>query len=276
MGVWGRHHATDTLALPASHRATDTLFRGGAGEGFAPSPHYRAYLIVKAGSRGTPLHYTLHGLAVLLPVSTVTALSDWRTPISATAERPIENDEGALRCYRHPNNPTRLRCNRCDRPICTQCATATSVGLRCPECARGPRPVMYQTDTSILVPAIGGGIAAAVVIGVVWGMLNTAGLGRAGAVYNWGFWFSLVLGFGVAEAVSFLAKRRRGQTLQAVGIACVLLGFAISRVVIVARATGSLAFDQQFITRTLGTSQSLLLTLLFLALACVIAWRRFR
>jgi membrane associated rhomboid family serine protease len=37
-------------------------------------------------------------------------------------------------CYGHPNTPTRLRCSRCDRPICGRCAIPASVGQHCPEC----------------------------------------------------------------------------------------------------------------------------------------------
>jgi membrane associated rhomboid family serine protease len=37
-------------------------------------------------------------------------------------------------CYRHPDRPTRLGCSRCGRPICNECAIATPVGYRCPEC----------------------------------------------------------------------------------------------------------------------------------------------
>jgi hypothetical protein len=42
-----------------------------------------------------------------------------------------------LTCYRHPNRETLLRCNNCERPICTQCALQTPTGYRCPECVRG-------------------------------------------------------------------------------------------------------------------------------------------
>lgn len=42
-----------------------------------------------------------------------------------------------LYCYRHPNRETLLRCNNCDRPICTQDAILTPTGYRCPECVRG-------------------------------------------------------------------------------------------------------------------------------------------
>jgi membrane associated rhomboid family serine protease len=39
-------------------------------------------------------------------------------------------------CYRHPNRETGVACSNCGRPICPDCMTPTSVGMRCPECAR--------------------------------------------------------------------------------------------------------------------------------------------
>jgi membrane associated rhomboid family serine protease len=39
-------------------------------------------------------------------------------------------------CYRHPNRVTGVSCSNCGRPICPDCMTPTSVGMRCPECAR--------------------------------------------------------------------------------------------------------------------------------------------
>jgi membrane associated rhomboid family serine protease len=38
-------------------------------------------------------------------------------------------------CYRHPDRETAVACSRCGRPICPDCMTSTSVGMRCPECA---------------------------------------------------------------------------------------------------------------------------------------------
>jgi membrane associated rhomboid family serine protease len=38
-------------------------------------------------------------------------------------------------CYRHPKRETGVRCSNCGRPICPDCMTTTSVGMRCPECA---------------------------------------------------------------------------------------------------------------------------------------------
>jgi membrane associated rhomboid family serine protease len=39
-------------------------------------------------------------------------------------------------CYRHPGRETGVSCSNCGRPICPDCMTVTSVGMRCPECAR--------------------------------------------------------------------------------------------------------------------------------------------
>jgi membrane associated rhomboid family serine protease len=38
-------------------------------------------------------------------------------------------------CYRHPRRETGVSCSNCGRPICPDCMTTTSVGMRCPECA---------------------------------------------------------------------------------------------------------------------------------------------
>ena len=38
-------------------------------------------------------------------------------------------------CYRHKNRETGVHCSNCGRPICPDCMTSTSVGMRCPECA---------------------------------------------------------------------------------------------------------------------------------------------
>src|SRR5438477_5113136 len=39
-------------------------------------------------------------------------------------------------CYRHPKRETGVSCSSCGRPICPDCMTPTSVGMRCPECSR--------------------------------------------------------------------------------------------------------------------------------------------
>ena len=39
-------------------------------------------------------------------------------------------------CYRHPSRETGVSCSNCGRPICPDCMTPTTVGMRCPDCSR--------------------------------------------------------------------------------------------------------------------------------------------
>ena len=74
-----------------------------------------------------------------------------------------------LYCYIHPNRPTTLRCNRCERPICAQDAIRTPTGYRCPECIRSQQKIFdtarwYDYLTAFFGSAIGSGIASALVV----------------------------------------------------------------------------------------------------------------
>jgi membrane associated rhomboid family serine protease len=44
--------------------------------------------------------------------------------------------QGTTTCYRHSQRPTGLRCSRCGRPICGECANPAPVGQLCPDDAR--------------------------------------------------------------------------------------------------------------------------------------------
>jgi membrane associated rhomboid family serine protease len=50
-------------------------------------------------------------------------------------------------CYRHPSRETGVACSNCGRPICPDCMTPTSVGMRCPECAPGPSRTQRAAET---------------------------------------------------------------------------------------------------------------------------------
>jgi membrane associated rhomboid family serine protease len=51
-------------------------------------------------------------------------------------------------CYRHPSRETGVSCSNCGRPICPDCMTSTSVGMRCPECSKQRTKVMRMRSTS--------------------------------------------------------------------------------------------------------------------------------
>ena len=58
-------------------------------------------------------------------------------------------------CYRHPSRETGVSCSSCGRPICPDCMTPTSVGMRCPECAGIARRVRQHA-----APPAGGDASA--------------------------------------------------------------------------------------------------------------------
>ena len=76
-----------------------------------------------------------------------------------------------LSCYNHPNRPTLLRCNNCERPICASCAVRTPTGYRCNECVRGQQKVFDTARWSDYVivfftGAVLSGIASLLVLAI--------------------------------------------------------------------------------------------------------------
>jgi hypothetical protein len=108
-----------------------------------------------------------------------------------------------LVCANHPNRETSLRCNRCDKPICTSCAVHTPVGYRCKECVRGQQAGFdtAQWWDYIIAFVITG-------IGVGFGISILRGL------FFWlGFIFAPILGGGLAELIRVAVRRRRSRYL---------------------------------------------------------------
>jgi membrane associated rhomboid family serine protease len=98
-------------------------------------------------------------------------------------------------CYRHPKRETGVSCSNCGRPICPDCMTSTSVGMRCPECAPGSSRVQRATsavspDTPLLTYILIG-LCVIVELGVIAGGSDFAGggllaspLARDGALFG--------------------------------------------------------------------------------------------
>lgn len=53
--------------------------------------------------------------------------------MSDAAERSADT------CYRHPDRPSWVLCQRCGRTICPDCQTQAAVGVQCPECVKEGR-----------------------------------------------------------------------------------------------------------------------------------------
>jgi hypothetical protein len=105
-------------------------------------------------------------------------------------------------CANHPDRPTTLRCNRCEKPICSKCAIQTPVGYRCKECVRGQQAVF---ETARPLDKVVAGVIAA--IGTALGVSLLAFIGF------WGLLVAPVVGGGVAEVVRWAVRRRRSRQL---------------------------------------------------------------
>ena len=126
-----------------------------------------------------------------------------------------------LRCANHPDRETMLRCNRCDKPICYQCAVRTPVGYRCKECVRTQQNVYYNGGTGDLL--IGGVIA--LVLGGILGGLAYAFLGLIGFFsFIVAFFAGPAAGGAVAEVIRRSVKKRRTRGMKWLAAVLFVLG----------------------------------------------------
>jgi DNA-directed RNA polymerase subunit RPC12/RpoP len=137
------------------------------------------------------------------------------------ADRFAFAPSGEVPCSYHPEVMTGLRCSRCGKPICPQCAVRTPVGLRCPECAGVRGLPTIRTSSDVLVRAGAAALAVATLVTLLWYVAP-----------DWKFYLSLALGFGVAEAIAHIARGKRGTDLQVLALAVVTLAMAAVRVLL--------------------------------------------
>ena len=151
-------------------------------------------------------------------------------------------------CATHPERDTELRCNRCDRYMCIDCAVRTPVGYTCRQCVRGHEDNFYE---GTLVDY--GLVAATCAIG---GALTPFAMMLIGGFLIIGFIVAPAIGGTAAQIALQLTRRRRGRYSGYVAAGGVLVGGLISALLLV----GGLG----------------IFTLLFLALATSAAYARFK
>ena len=90
-------------------------------------------------------------------------------------------------CYRHPDRPAGVVCQRCDKPICPSCMHQASVGFHCPECTKAGAqkvyrgPAAFEVRPTLTIALIGINLAVFVV-----GLLLSGGAavtGRSGQLH---------------------------------------------------------------------------------------------
>ncbi len=107
-----------------------------------------------------------------------------------------------LFCANHPNVETTLRCNRCEKPICTKCAVRTPTGYRCRDCVRGQQKVF---NTAVWFDYI---LASCIAL-----ILAFIGSRIATLIGFFALFVAPIAGGIIAEAIRLAIRRRRSKTL---------------------------------------------------------------
>ena len=130
--------------------------------------------------------------------------------VSATEDTP-------LYCANHPRVETRLRCNKCGKPICIKCAVRTPVGFRCRECLREQQAVFYSATPVDYGVAVVVGLALSIVAGFIMSHLG----------WFFAIFLGPVVGGIIAEAIRQSTRKRRGRWMSLLAVLCVIAGAII-------------------------------------------------
>ncbi len=151
-----------------------------------------------------------------------------------------------MKCATHPDVETNLRCGKCGKPICPRCMVQTPVGARCQDCAKLYRLPTYRLSSAYYLRAAGAALGTAIIIGVVWGIIES---------YLPFRFFTLIIGAGVGwavgELVSRAVNRKRGVWLAVIGSLGVVVAYGITFAVELFRS-GYIYFSGFNILFTLG------------------------
>lgn len=113
-----------------------------------------------------------------------------------------ETTTSPLTCYIHPKRETRLRCSRCEQPICTSCAIQTPTGYRCKNCIRSQQKIFETAKKIDYVLAI-----------LISAVLSFAGSFLASIMGFFTLFIAPIVGVIIAEAVRRAIQRRRSTRL---------------------------------------------------------------
>jgi hypothetical protein len=107
-----------------------------------------------------------------------------------------------MRCVKHPQTETFIRCSKCDAPVCADCMVTGPVGIRCPGCARGKKTVLFQPRPLGALRAGGGALGVAIGLGWVMKFLP--------------FIWAAVTGYLIGEVVLRMGGRKRGRLIESI------------------------------------------------------------
>ncbi|MBV9864106.1 MAG: hypothetical protein JO316_02030 [Abitibacteriaceae bacterium] len=142
------------------------------------------------------------------------------TSTASTVSLEVPGEPGVYWCARHKKVKTRLRCGRCERPICVKCTVMGPTGARCPECASNRTSHIYQVTPVQYATAF----LAALVLGGIGAVLARA----VGGMSLWLLLYAPVIGPFLGKIVTTLTRGKRGPKLATVVSAGMICGAVLS------------------------------------------------
>jgi hypothetical protein len=147
----------------------------------------------------------------------------------------IDDAEETHFCQVHPDREASLRCIRCNRYMCTDCAVRTPVGYICRECQRKHEDRFFNATTRdyVIVFAI-----MAVIGAVVGGLILLVGL----------WWLiSLLIGLAIGGAIGTVGRRvsggRIGRYSGEVAVAGLAIGALLAPTIFILLRSGILVIN---------------------------------
>jgi hypothetical protein len=114
----------------------------------------------------------------------------------------VTEEAPKLYCYVHPDRETLLRCNNCERPICSEDAVLTPTGYRCKECVRGQQKKFETAHTIDYFTTV-----------VISAALSFAGSLLVPILGFFIIFVGPIAGVIIAEAVRWATGRRRSKLM---------------------------------------------------------------
>ena len=131
-------------------------------------------------------------------------------------ELQVPGEPGVWFCARHNSVQTRLRCGRCEKPICPKCTVMGPVGARCRDCLSNKGSHIYKVGAPQLALAFGAAIIMGAIGAVLVDMLGTWAL--------FALFYAPALGPVLGKFVTRITKGKRGPILAAVTSAGIAVG----------------------------------------------------
>ena len=134
----------------------------------------------------------------------------------------VYNPDVDLFCYRHPNRSTSLRCYKCNKPICSECAVKTPVGYLCPDCQREAEDTFFNSKPTDYFLALLVALPVSLLAG--WVAVRFSG----------GIFMILLFIFAGGAVGGFIARlskraigNRRGRYIPYLIAACIVIGVLV-------------------------------------------------